>query len=138
FFPRLVKSTEKRFQPAQVAVIDLQVVGGSAPELLLFFQCQLHLEREHDLLPDLILQGKDLGEQPVITLTQQTTEGELYAGNAQSSSCLTGEPVAYLLMFSYWRFSAKQIKRRISQHRSDRDSSFCGVYPELDEGLRSE
>jgi len=29
--------------------------------------------------------------------SQQTTEGELYAGNAQSSSCLTGEPVAYLL-----------------------------------------
>src|SRR5262249_49665365 len=29
--------------------------------------------------------------------SQQTTEGELYAGNAQSSSRLTGEPVAYLL-----------------------------------------
>ena len=29
--------------------------------------------------------------------SQQTTEGELYAGTAQSSSCLTGQPVAYLL-----------------------------------------
>ena len=29
--------------------------------------------------------------------SQQTAEGELYAGNAQSSSRLTAKPVAYLL-----------------------------------------
>src|SRR5712692_3037717 len=32
--------------------------------------------------------------------SQQPTEGELYAGHAQSSSRLTGQPVVYLLMFS--------------------------------------
>ena len=38
----------------------------------------------------------DIDSSPFVS-SQQTTEGELYAGNAQSSSCLTGEPVAYLL-----------------------------------------
>ena len=38
----------------------------------------------------------DIDSSPFVS-SQQTTEGELYAGNAQSSSYLTGEPVAYLL-----------------------------------------
>src|SRR4029453_14794972 len=42
------------------------------------------------------LQGSRHDRSPFVS-SQQPPAGELYAGNAQSSSCLTGKPVAYLL-----------------------------------------
>ena len=64
------------------------------------------LGEEHDMLLALPRECARLCLVPVMASSpfdssQQTTEGELYAGNAQSSSGLTGEPVAYLLMVSY-------------------------------------
>jgi hypothetical protein len=40
-------------------------------EPLVLFWCQLHFQGEYDLLPDLILQGKELGQRPVIALAPQ-------------------------------------------------------------------
>ena len=53
--------------------------------------CDLHSHLECARL----FRVPDLDSSPFVS-SQQTTEGELYVGNAQSSSYLTGEPVAYL------------------------------------------
>ena len=60
FFLPFIKCTPIRLQPAQVEIIRLQVVSRSTLETFLLFWRQLHFQRGHDLLPDLILQGKDL------------------------------------------------------------------------------
>src|SRR5262249_27606459 len=40
----------------------------------------------------------------LLRICQQAILGGLYSRTAQSSSCLTGEPVASLLLFSYEKF----------------------------------
>ena len=54
--------------------------------------CDLHSHLECARL----FRVPDLNRSPFVSF-QQTTERGLYAGNAQRSSCLTGQPVAYLL-----------------------------------------
>ena len=71
----LFRVAVKALQPAQEGIIGLQVVRGLAHEVPLLPQRELQLQRRHDLLHDLVLQGKDVLERPVIPLRPEVIAG---------------------------------------------------------------
>src|SRR5712691_2453029 len=65
---RLLRGAPVVLQAAQDVVIRLEIPGWRSPEPVLLRKGQLHREDPDDLLRDLILQGKDVLQVPVITL----------------------------------------------------------------------
>ncbi len=72
--PSLVERV-KVVRPAQEGIIRLQVVRAFAHEVPLLLQGELQIQRRHDLLHDLILQGKDVFEGTVVALGPQMSSG---------------------------------------------------------------
>ena len=65
---RLLRGAPVILQAAQDIVIGLDVPGGRSPEAVFLRSGELHREDPDDLLRDLVLQGEDVLQIPVITL----------------------------------------------------------------------
>ena len=71
----LLREAPKILHPAQDVVIGFQVVRAFAHDPSLLLQGELEFQRRHDLLYDLVLQGKDVCERTVVALRPQVPAG---------------------------------------------------------------